>query len=329
MTVIVHDSLDAVRLLAPAWRELASHDAYATVFHSPDYTEVWWNELCDARSFALVEWSEGKALRGVAAMSVEPDGALRFAGDLDTTDYLGPVCEPHDRDLMASVVIDSAGDLGSWDRLELHGLIADSGWPEAFARAAKAAGMNVEERQQDVCPRVVLGGSYEAYLAALPGKLRHEIRRKARRLAQTAPYAVRLSGPDTLEADLEAFFAMHRTSDGPKGKFMHEGMASFFRAFGRRLHELGALRLALLEIEARPVAGQFSFIDRQTWSVYNSAYDHGRKELGAGMVLVSECIRMAAEEGCDTFDFLRGSEEYKYRFGAVDVPLVQLQAGRE
>jgi CelD/BcsL family acetyltransferase involved in cellulose biosynthesis len=36
------------------------------------------------------------------------------------------------------------------------------------------------------------------------------------------------------------------------------------------------------------------------------------------MVLISELIERAADEGCATFDLLRGDEPYKYRFGAVD-----------
>lgn len=329
MAVSVSSDPAGIRALAPSWRALQVRDPSTTVFHSPDYTEVWWAEFGADRALALIEWTEEGALRGVAAMSLDPDGVLRFAGDLDTSDYLGPVSAPRDRDGTASVVVEAAVRLAGWSRFELHGLAVDSGWPEAFTRAAKAAGLSVEEHQQDVCPRVAIPGTFEAYLEGLSGKLRHEIRRKARRLGQSAPYTVRLSIAATLEEDLESFFQMHRTSDGPKGKFMHEGMASFFRTLARRLCDLGSLRLALLEIDGRPVAGQFSFSNRGTWSVYNSAYDHSRKELGAGMVLVSECIRLAAEEGCGTFDFLRGSEDYKYRFGAVDSPLVQLAVTRE
>jgi CelD/BcsL family acetyltransferase involved in cellulose biosynthesis len=44
---------------------------------------------------------------------------------------------------------------------------------------------------------------------------------------------------------------------------------------------------------------------------------------------MGETIRLAAEEGCSTFDMLRGDEPYKYRFGATDVPLIRLLLERE
>lgn len=212
----------------------------------------------------------------------------------------------------------------------MDNLASDTGWPEAFTRAAKAAGYAVtEERGTDACPRVQIPGSYDAYLQSLPGKLRHEIQRKARRLTRDAgPYEIRLSTEHTLDDDLESFFAMHRSSDGPKGRFMHEGMATFFGSFAWMLFSQGWLRVALLEIDGEPWAGCYGYSYRGVWGVWNSAYDHRRRELAPGMVLMGECMRLAAEEGCTSFDFLRGTEPYKYRFGASDVPLVRLTAER-
>jgi CelD/BcsL family acetyltransferase involved in cellulose biosynthesis len=35
-------------------------------------------------------------------------------------------------------------------------------------------------------------------------------------------------------------------------------------------------------------------------------------------VLLANLIRLAIEQGRSEFDFMRGNEDYKYRFGAVD-----------
>jgi CelD/BcsL family acetyltransferase involved in cellulose biosynthesis len=216
-----------------------------------------------------------------------------------------------------------------WRSFELPGLASDSGWPEAFTAAAKAAGHEVSDGPLAACPRVAIPGSFDAYLAALPGKLRHELLRKQRRLEREAgAFRIRLANEETLDDDLERFFAMHRTSEGPKGHFMHEGMATFFGSFAWMLFSQGWLRLAFLEFGGEPWAGAFGFSYRGTWGVWNSAYDHQRRELAPGMVLMSECIRLAAEEGGTTFDLLRGTEPYKYRFGAVDVPVIQMTITR-
>jgi CelD/BcsL family acetyltransferase involved in cellulose biosynthesis len=43
-----------------------------------------------------------------------------------------------------------------------------------------------------------------------------------------------------------------------------------------------------------------------------------------GIVLFAERIRTAIARGFTAFDFMRGNESYKYRFGATDQPLYQL-----
>jgi hypothetical protein len=75
-----------------------------------------------------------------------------------------------------------AGERG----IELHALPVDSGWPEAFEQAAKAAGRHAVKSEQDACPRSSLEGGWEGYLASISGKLRHEIRRRELRLNKGA-----------------------------------------------------------------------------------------------------------------------------------------------
>ena len=328
MSFQIHEDPNAFSALAERWRAVLGVDPAATVFHTPQYLATWWSELADRASARILIVGDGETPMGIAPLALWPDGVLRFAGDHDTTDYRGPASAPEDRDAVATEMFRAIAGV-AWESFEMDGLASDSGWPEALASAAKAAGCSVEDERPDACPRVAIPGSYEAYLAALPGKLRHEILRKARRLEREAgPYTIRLATEQTLDDDLEKFFAMHRSSDGPKGRFMHEGMASFFGSFAWMLFSQGWLRLALLEVDDEPWAGAYAYRYGSAWGVWNSAYEHRRRELSPGMVLMSECIRLAAEEGCDTFDLLRGTEPYKYRFGAVDLPLVHLIARR-
>lgn len=317
----------AVELLADEWVTLWRQDPAATMFQRPEFLRAWLAHLGSSSEPVTVAMRDAAgSLRGIVAVQVD-EGVLRFLGDHEISDYLGPVGE--DADAIASAFVEGLGSLGGWTAAELHCLAADTAWPDAVGRAAKAAGWQVEERRQDVCPRVSLEGGFDQYLLRLPGKLRHEMRRKERRLAREAgEYTIRLATADSLAADLDAFFQMHRAAHGPKGKFLHEGMAGFFTTLAETFLGQDALRLVWLETGGEQLAGLLAFRDRATWRVYNSAYDHRRRQLAPGMVLVGEAIRLAADEGCTTFDLLRGDEPYKYRFGAVDVPLLQLSVRR-
>jgi CelD/BcsL family acetyltransferase involved in cellulose biosynthesis len=66
------------------------------------------------------------------------------------------------------------------------------------------------------------------------------------------------------------------------------------------------------------VAMLFGFVWKDTFSAYQSGWDPAHATNSIGSVLVHQAIRCAAENDVRTFDFLRGTEPYKYRFGAVD-----------
>ncbi|HEV2685923.1 MAG TPA: GNAT family N-acetyltransferase [Actinomycetota bacterium] len=330
MEVSVRRDDAALTDLSGEWLTLWRKDPAASVFQTPQYARAAWEtEIGADQTLAVIEMRRDGELAGVATASVDPDRTLRFLGNKEVTDYLGPVCSPADRDAVADGFVSATSEL-EWSQAELFGLAGDTGWPESLARAAKAAGYGVEEIQQDVCPRISPLGTYDEYMSSLDGKLRHEIRRKARRLEREAgAYTIRVSDSSTLDADLETFYEMHRSSTGPKGRFMHEDVAVLFSRIARAFEEEDWLRLTWLEHEGASLAGMFCFSTKKVWSVYNSAYDHTKGDLAPGMVLMAETIRLAAEEGCEVFDMLRGPEPYKYRFGAVDIPLIELRVTRE
>lgn len=318
---------DGFAALADEWHTLAHADPAATIFQLPQYLGIWWLEFggkCEELAILSLRDDAG-ALAGVAALAVYPDRVVRFVGDPDVTDYLGPLSRIEDRQPVADAVVEHARGLAAGARLEFHSLASTSGWPEALAHAAKDAGMSVQLEEQDACPRVSLEGGYEAYLASLTGKLRHEIRRKERRMREAGTMVTRLAAPETIDADLETFFRFTQQAEEQKQEFFsHAARASFFSALGAAFANHGLVRVAVLELDGEPLAVDVGFSRHGTWSLYNMSFDRARGDLAPGMVLVGETIRLAAEEGCVIFDFLRGREPYKYRFGATDEPVMQL-----
>jgi CelD/BcsL family acetyltransferase involved in cellulose biosynthesis len=181
-----------------------------------------------------------------------------------------------------------------------------------------------------VAPFLPLPGSYDEYLERLPSKLRHEIKRKARRLeAEVGPWHICLGTPETLEAFLDRFVDLHRTSEGPKGVFMQPGMEIFFRRLGEAFLPRGIFSLTFIETaEHLKLAGSIGFRFEGTTSLYNSAFDRAYQPVSPGMVLVAEDIRIAIEAGSSAFDMLKGDYAYKYRFGAVPRAIKRLVVTR-
>jgi CelD/BcsL family acetyltransferase involved in cellulose biosynthesis len=297
------------------WTPLVESDPEATFFHTPRYLKLYWEEFGAACLQIAVVHRDGTPI--AAAACDLRQGVLTWLGGFDVTDYMGPVGDPEHRAEAARELVTGIAARPDWHKADLAGLPLRGRWLAALAEAAEDAGLHTVVEPADVAPFIKLPDSYDAYLAGLEPKLRHEIRRKERRLRAAHP-DVRLvdARPETVGADLDRFIELHRSSRGEKGRFMVPGMEIFFRRLASTLVEDGTLRLAFLETAGIKIAGAMGFRWRDRFLLYNSAYDHAYAHDAPGMVLIPELIRSAIEEGRRGFDMLKGDLPYKYRFGA-------------
>jgi CelD/BcsL family acetyltransferase involved in cellulose biosynthesis len=102
--------------------------------------------------------------------------------------------------------------------------------------------------------------------------------------------------------------------------------AAFFQDLARVLGASGWFELTLLYADDVAIAALCSFPYGSTYAAYNAGFHPDYGHLSAGIVLFADRIREAINRRFAHFDFLRGDERYKYRFGASDQPLSQLLA---
>jgi CelD/BcsL family acetyltransferase involved in cellulose biosynthesis len=320
------------------WEALVAEDPDATIFHTPRYLETWHDVLGQRTTPRVRTVHRDGRLVGLVAEAHEREGSptgpievIRFAGGTEVTDYLGPIARPEDRDDVAGAYLEALTDDVDWDEMVAGGLAADTGWPASFLGHGERLRLRLlEDALEDVCPRLDLGGGYDAYLDRLPGKQRHELRRKARKLSRDLGDVRVVEVPDDeLDAAFDTFFEMATETDTEKsGFFAKEEMRRFFRALADEFRDERVFRLHLLLVAGAPAAATVSLVHGDEWGLYNSAFDQSLGSLAPGMVLVGELIRTAAEEGHRVFDLLRGEEPYKYRFGAEARPLRRLTLAR-
>ena len=99
---------------------------------------------------------------------------------------------------------------------------------------------------------------------------------------------------------------------------MDDAMAAFFREVAEGFLASGRLRLAFLSTQGVDVASVFQFRTDGSLLLYNSGYDPKLRAANPGLVLIARSIGQAVGEGCAEYDFLRGTERYKYDLGGVD-----------
>jgi CelD/BcsL family acetyltransferase involved in cellulose biosynthesis len=306
---------DPTAFVTRDWTILAESDPGSTFFHTPSYLKLYWEEF-GATGLQIAFVREGSETVAVAALDIA-GGAATFLGGFEITDYMGPVGLAEARKRSAKELMAALARRDDWEEADLRGLPDDNAWIPALRDGARDAGLAVTVGDDGVAPLLPLPGSFDAYLAQLSGKLRHEVRRKIRRLEEALP-SVRLVDATiaTLATDFGSFVELHRSSTGEKGKFMHPGMELFFRRLGDALLPEGVFRLTFLEADGEKLAAAVGFRDRRRFLLYNSAYDHARSALAPGIVLIAWLIQDLIEAGGEELDMMKHEEQYKYRLGA-------------
>lgn len=292
--------------LVSSWDDRARTLPPAAPFTGPfplaPFLEAWVSHAAAPETETLVV----SALDG--ALPIWIDGrTVRFQGDPDLTDYHSPLGDSIGA-CIAQIAQRYTGYLFSFDCLPAEAL-------GPLVHSLEGVSASVATREHSATLVLDLPTDYEAWLAMLSKKHRHEVRRKQRRFGELVGEAVyqRRSDPEAFAA----FVDLHRKADGDKGAFMSARAERFFRAL---LMEAGA-SLDVLSVAGHPVAAAFGFADRRVYYLYNSAYEPALFGAAPGIVLLAAMIERSISDGVSRFDFLKGNERYKYHLGGVERPL--------
>jgi CelD/BcsL family acetyltransferase involved in cellulose biosynthesis len=310
----VFEGLDAVG--PAAWQALHAASALRSPFLSWTWQSEWTRAFAPDRRLEIrrVTDDAGRLLGLLPLHEAEPD-VLRLLGGVDVSDYLDLLAEAgRETEVWAALLAARPSSGPVW---ELHSVPAASPTVTRLPALATEHGVDVATAVEERCPVLPLPSTWEAYLASLSGKHRHEMLRKMRRLEREVPDArvVGLTSRAEIEARFDDFLALHRQSRVGKARFMDERMEAFFRRVGAMLAETGGFRLWLLDAPGGPLASFLCLEWDDTVGLYNSGFRPDAASLSPGLVLLANVIRDAIERGRHRFDFLRGEERYKYDFG--------------
>ena len=309
------------------WEALVAQSRLPTVFQTPLWHSVWWQEFGGQAELRLISLREDGVLVGLAPLMYRDD-TLTFLGDTDLWDYHDFVVATDKEADFYPPFFDSLQQQ-RWSRMDLRSLPQGSSALSHLPELAKTRGYEAEVTQEDVSPGLTLPSTWDEYLMELSKKDRHELRRKLRRLERQGPYhCYAVNGASSLQGALEDFFLLMRDSRQDKAMFLTPERERFFRHMAEEMARADVLKLFFMELSGRRVASALCFDYGQTRFLYNSGYDPEYGALSVGLLLKALCLRDAIEEGKRYFDFLRGNEPYKYDLGARDVNLYRLAIRR-
>lgn len=336
MKIITYRDVRGFEALCSEWDTLLQHASHNLIFMTYRYQRAWWQHLGRGELILIAIRDDDDRLVGLAplfcAINEQGRRQLNFVGCVDVSDYLDLLVDKNYLTLVQQALLDyleQSSEIG-WDVISLCSLPHNSPTHTQLAEAARARGWQVRVQEQNVCPVITLPDSWEGYLAGIDKKQRHEIRRKMRKLeTETEARWYVVDSPPNLAAAMADFIDLHRKSANDKEDFWDEALIQFFYTLTGALAEAGHLKLFFLELNQVKAAALLCFDYDNQFLLYNSGYDPAQfAHLSPGNVLISYTIEEAIRLGRTRYDFLRGNEVYKFRFGAEAEPVYDLEISK-
>lgn len=305
--------------LEPAWWELWRSAERTTPFQSPAWQIPWFRSFASSSELRAIAVLEGDALLGLLPLTAFTWRGERLAAPLGIgiSDYLDVLlCRSPPPGVLALLGEGLSAVLAEVDRLELSDLPGSS---PLCALASELGVASVAEHA--ICPVVDLDADLALYFARLPRWLRRSMQSGKRGIARSG-YAWRSAEPPTLDAMLSELFALHAAhwrTRGEPGVLGDRAVQEFHREAAPRLLRAGLLRMFVLDVGSAP-AGAVYVLHGSDAYLYASGHAPELHRHGIGNLLIEHALADAHASGKRRCDFLRGTERYKYVWGARDEP---------
>jgi len=314
--------------LRSEWEALTDRVPGATVYQTWEWNDAWWQAYRARKRLRLLLVHDGPELVAIVPLYVSrhfgtPLRRLAFIGT-GASDYLDAIVPPEISEPVCSSVFDYLARAGDHDLADLQQLAPGSPILRHMTGASAPGpdACRVIVRPLERCPYLELPETCEAFTRAIGKRLRSNIGYYERLLARTFPDAeTRLASVDELGPAMGALFDLHgrrwRMRMMP-GVLRSNAAREFHRDVSERFQKRGWLRLHVTRAGGAIVASLYCFAYRERYYYYLGGFEPSLGKLSIGTTLTASAIRQAIAEGCREFDFLRGHEAYKYRWGPRD-----------
>jgi CelD/BcsL family acetyltransferase involved in cellulose biosynthesis len=301
------------------WKTLWELSINATPFQSPawilPYLRVFKPPL-----FKILFIRRDRRLVAVFPLAIDNSGGgyvLRLLGQ-GVSDYLDGLCLEDERsEVVRLVELWRADELkrceyAEFDQLRQHGVLRSIPRPGFF---------HEESRPGTPCPVAPLGELRTGSTRSLSDSISRNLEASLRQIKKIGRLNLELANEHSLETAVSNLFSLHAKRwqrRGLPGVFESRQRRSFYRHAFRALQSMSVLELFTLSLEQVPIAALAAFQKNGTLYYYIGAFDPDYARFSPGNLIILRAMEFASMAGCHSFDFLRGREPYKYKWGAED-----------
>ncbi|MEJ2649955.1 MAG: GNAT family N-acetyltransferase [Sedimentisphaerales bacterium] len=315
-------SLEQWHTMIESWNDLLLESNCNTIFLTWEWLYTWAKcFLGHNRKLFMLYVYHNRNLVGIAPFYVQKAKhglvnlrEIRFLGSPETgSDYLDIIIKKGREKATAEAIYEYLFDLarGDWDELQLTDIPADSLFFLHFMNRVEKQGKYYELNRCAVMPQTKLPADMESFFSMLSANRRERFRRDMRRLHKEGnPEHLTYDGSD-YENGLSRFFNLYNTKSGYNGTKLH----TFFSGLGSVGDAKQRVQIDILCVRSTDIAGLLHLDYDNKKSMLLMVVDKNfNQKISFGNLLVGMCMQNSVDTGHDTYDFLKGDEDYKFHW---------------
>ncbi|MFC4597453.1 GNAT family N-acetyltransferase [Cohnella hongkongensis] len=300
------------------WESLVRHIEDAEIFDFWDWNRIYVKHFLEDDGLFVVALYDGARCVAIAPMRIYckrfrkfPLLKVRAMQPIDSgyKDY----CRFYlHRDYRYSELIERLIDVivehrAEWDYIELVNFNSRHRTTRLVQQAFRSRLDTTVERYEET-PFV----DYRSFSKATVNKQRlSAIDRKERKLLRENQVNVQVGQPFD-QRKWEAMVELHRRRWGESSVFSDSRSIAFWNELLYALDRRKQLEFSFLEVEGQLAAAHMGFQTDKKIYYYTPAFDPAYADKGVGLVLLKRMLGHYREQRKEEFDFLRGSESYKF-----------------
>lgn len=317
----------ALDALGGAWDDLWRRSPAATPFQTHAWTSAWARAYVPSGRLVVVTVWDGDVLVAAAALHRVRRGPLGVLAPLggEVSDHTDVLLDPSIAGAGAQLTA-ALLQVRGWRALDLPevlpGAAAEAwatGWPGTVRRASSSVNLHL--------PVAPVGD----VLARMPGRTAGKVRRMIKKIGTEGVHRTELAPGDVAGA-VPGLIRLHEAQwAGRRGAPEH--LTDRFRTFLTDalpvMVERGQAVVVEYRLDGDLVAGEVDLVGHDHLDYYFSGVLPAlRERMDTAVLLVSNALERAARLDRATYSFLRGQEDYKYRWRPDEVVATRLLLAR-
>lgn len=309
----------ALGFLRTDWNDLYAAAHEPSPFLGGEWLNAWTEHFLVGRGVRVLVARDEASILGAVALVEDRQAIARrltFLGAYDAgPDYLDVLAAAGRERDAAAALFGRLRDSEDFDVCILDGLPAESPSVHVLAELfVEAAGYECQSSPRFVCPRIALDTSWSAVLAR--SRRADNFTRRIRRLRSENDFEWReVCDADGTPDAFERFFELHQRrwrGAGGSEAMGRPSVQAFHRDVVPALAQAGKLRFEELWVAGACRASIYGLNAGQTYAFYQSGFDPDWSSSSVGLVALGLSIEAAIARGARVYDFLHGTEPYKF-----------------